>query len=57
LKIDFDDKSYIEVKNSDEPGKVIIIISAKDHLNAQKKIINSVEITKEQFDLLIGDVK
>lgn len=56
MKISFDDKSYIECRKSDNPGKIIIIISAKDQNNAQKKITNAVEISKEEFQKLISDI-
>lgn len=54
MKIQFEDKSYIEVKRSNEPGKVLVIISAKDHENPLKKITNAVEITEDQFKQLIS---
>lgn len=57
MKITFDDKSYIEVRKSDNPGKMIIIISAKDHDNSLKKITNAVEITAAEFKQLISDVQ
>lgn len=56
-KIQFEDKSYIEVQKSQEPGKVIITIRANDANNLLKKIINSVEITTEQFQQLIAEIK
>jgi hypothetical protein len=56
MKIQFDDKSYIECKKSDNPDKIIIIISAKDQLNNLKKITNAVEITKEEFKRLTSDI-
>ncbi len=56
MKISFDDKSYVEFRKSDNPGKLILIISAKDQNNNLKKITNAVEITKEEFDLLISDI-
>jgi hypothetical protein len=55
MKILFEDNSYIECKKSTE-GKIIIIISAKDHNNALKKITNAVEISDEDFKKLISDV-
>lgn len=55
-KIVFDDKSYIEIKKSDNPDEVIIIISAKDRSNALKKISNAVSITMTEFKSLISDV-
>lgn len=57
MKITFDDKSYIEVRKSDNPDKIIIIISAKDHDNPLKKITNAVEITITEFKKLISDVQ
>ena len=56
MKITFEDKSYIECVRSDNPGKVIITISAKDHTDPLKKITNAVEITNEEFKKLISDV-
>lgn len=53
MKIQFDDKSYIEIKKSEHSDKIVIIISAKDHDNPLKKITNAVEITTEQFNNLI----
>lgn len=57
MKIQFDDKSYIECRKSDNPGKIIISISAKDHENSLKKITNAVEITIEEFKKLISDIQ
>lgn len=56
MKIQFDDKSYIECKKSDSPGKIVIIIQAKDYDNPLKKITNAVELTVEEFKNLISDV-
>ena len=56
MKISFDDKSYVEIKKSDNPGKIIISISAKDHENPLKKITNAVEITSDELKSLISDV-
>lgn len=56
MKIEFDDKSYIEIIKSDE-GKVVIMIQAKDHDNHLKKITNAVELTAEQFKELISEVQ
>lgn len=56
MKIEFEDKSYIEFKKSDNPGKILIIISAKDHNNNLKKITNAVEITNDEFKKLISDL-
>jgi nitrate reductase NapAB chaperone NapD len=57
VKIQFEDKSYIECRKSDNPGKILIIISAKDHDSPLKKITNAVEITTAEFKQLISDVQ
>jgi hypothetical protein len=56
MKVEFEDKSYIECRRSDNPGKIIISISAKDYQNPLKRIINTVEITTEQFKQLMSEV-
>lgn len=56
MKITFEDKSYVECCKSDNPGKIIITVSAKDHSDPLKKITNAVEITAEEFKKLISDV-
>lgn len=55
-KLLFPDQSYIEIKKSKEPGKILITIQAKDHDNYLKKITNCVEITEEQYRELTSDV-
>jgi hypothetical protein len=57
MKITFEDKSYIDCQKAQTPGKVIIIISAKDHENPLKKITNAVELTSAEFKQLISDVQ
>ncbi len=49
MKIEFDDKSYVEVSRSKVSGKVIITIGARDQQNPLKKIINCVEIDESQL--------
>lgn len=56
-KIVFEDKSSVEVRKSNEPGKIVISIQATDGSNPLKKIVNSVEITSEEFKSLIKDIK
>lgn len=56
MKIEFEDKSYVEFRKSDNPGKVTLIISAKSHENNLKKITNIVEIDLSQFKALILDI-
>lgn len=55
MKIEFSDKSYIDCQKSSYPGKVIIMISAKDQDNVLKRITNTVELTNEEFQKLISD--
>ncbi len=57
MKVIFEDKSYIEVKRSNEQGKILVIISAKDNDNSLKKITNVVEITDDEFKKLLSDIK
>lgn len=57
MKITFEDKSFIECAKSDNPGKIVITISAKDGTDPLKKIVNAVEITTEEFRKLIEDVQ
>lgn len=56
MKIQFDDKSYIDCRKS-EDDKIVIIVSAKDYDNPLKKITNSVELSIEDFKKLISDVQ
>lgn len=55
MKIDFRDKSYIRVAKT-ASGKIEITIMAKDETNNLKKIINSIEISMDEFKHLISDV-
>lgn len=56
MKITFEDKSSIECYKSNSPGKVVIAITAKDHINPLKKICNSCELTVEEFKQLSDEV-
>lgn len=56
MKIEFPDKSSIEFRKSVEPGKVIILLQAKDHQNELKTTTNSIEITDKQLKFLISDI-
>lgn len=57
MKIEFSDKSYVDCQKSSQPGKIVIIISAKDGTDPLKKITNAVELTLEEFNKLISNVK
>lgn len=54
MKITFEDKSYVEVRKSNDAGKVLLIIGARDVNNPLKNIVNCVEITKEEFEKLFS---
>lgn len=53
MRINFEDNSYIEIKKSDSSDDIVVIIQTKDFNNSLKKIITTVEITKEQLESLI----
>ncbi len=55
-KLTFEDKSYIEMSKSNQPNKIFISIAAKDANNANKLIVNSVELTVEDFLMLVKSV-
>ena len=55
-KIVFEDRSYIDCYKSNEPGKIMIVISAKDGSNPLKKITNACTLTLEELKNLIKDV-
>lgn len=57
MKIQFDDKSYIECKKSETDGKIVFIVSAKDYDNPLKKITNSVELSIAEFKQLISEIQ
>jgi len=54
MKITFDDKSFVEIRKTDE-GKILVIIQAMEI--PSKKITNAVELTKEEYQALISDIK
>lgn len=56
MKIEFEDKSYIEFKKSNNSDTIVVTVQAKDFANPLKKITNTVELTKEQFKQLISDI-
>jgi hypothetical protein len=55
-KLVFDDKSSIEVKHSNTPDHLMVIISATDSTNKNKRVTNACELTIEEFKKLIADV-
>jgi len=57
MKITFEDKSYVDCYKSDSPGKIVLVISAKDGSDPLKKITNAVELTIDEFKKLISNVQ
>lgn len=55
-KLVFDDKSSIEIKSSNTPDHILVIISATDSTNKNKRITNACELTADEFKKLIADV-
>lgn len=49
MRINFDDTSYVDISFSPTAEKIVIILSARDGKNPKNTIVNSVEISKEQF--------
>lgn len=56
MKIEFEDRSFIECKKSENSDKIIILIQAKDYNNPLKKITNAVEMSIEDFKKLISEI-
>jgi hypothetical protein len=54
MKIDFDNNSFIEIYYSED--KISIILAAKDANNPLKKIINSAEISMEEWIKLTEEI-
>ena len=57
MKIEYEDKSYIEVSNSNNPNMAFITVAAKSMEDKHTLIVNSVEITKEQIIALIKSLQ
>jgi hypothetical protein len=55
MRIDFDNNSFIEIYYSSE-DKVAIILGAKDANNHLKKIVNSAEVSIDEWNKLIGEI-
>lgn len=56
MRITFQDKSYIDCYKSNQPGKIMIAISAKDGIDPLKRTVNAVELTLEEFKQLTSDM-
>lgn len=55
MRLDFDDKSFVEIKLG-SPGKVAIILGAKKKDNALELEVNACEITISQFAEMVHDL-
>jgi hypothetical protein len=55
MKIEFDGSNFIECAMVGE-DKVAVILSARDGQAKNKSIINSVEVTLEEFRQLVSDI-
>ena len=55
MRLDFNDKSYVEFSYS-STGKILLTIGAKSYKNPLETIINSVEISYNEFLKLIADL-
>jgi len=56
MRIEFDENGYDYVEIKPSEGGISIVISSRDFNNPRSAIINSAELTKEQFYKLISDV-
>jgi topoisomerase IA-like protein len=55
MRIDFDDGGYVEISRATTPGKLYIIVAAR---NADRtKTVNSAEVSDDELDQLLADVK
>jgi len=58
MKVQFEDRSFIECRVSDQDAnEIIITIQAKDYSNPLKKVTNTVKLTLEQFKQLISQIQ
>ncbi len=57
MRIDFADKSYIQiVRSNSSDDKIVITVAAKSMKNPLELINNSVEISVEQLDLFLKEL-
>lgn len=54
MKIDFADKSYVSLESKD--GIIVISIGASSQDNPLSMIINTVELSKEDFEKLVSNL-
>lgn len=56
MRIEFSRGNFIDISKTKE-GKIAIILSSKDVENSRKTIVNSVEISQEEFISMINDLE
>lgn len=56
MKIEFDDKGYVEIKKSNTPNKIWIVIQAIDPNDKNKKIVNAAEITSTELNKMLENL-
>jgi len=56
MKIEFEDKGYIEIQNSKNFSKIFISIASRQKDNKLELIVNTVELDKKQFESLVSSV-
>jgi len=56
MKVEFPDRSYVEIRPSQATNKFILTIAARDNKEPLSTIANSVELTKEQLSQLFFDL-
>jgi len=57
MRIDFKDKSFVSFEHSSSPGKIIISLGAKSFKNPLETVVNSAEISINEFNDLVNDIK
>jgi hypothetical protein len=54
--IEFDKYSYVEITRTSSDGKIKITLAAKDTKNPKSQIVNSVEVTRDEFKEMAKEV-
>ena len=54
MKISFDDGGYVEFSKSRTAGKLFISVGAKSANNDHETVVNSAELTVEQYNSLLS---
>lgn len=56
MKIEFEDRGYIEVQNSRDFTKVHVSIASRQKDNKLELVVNTAELDKKQFVVLFNSV-